>query len=101
MEHRSFLKVQRHDSEAWRRAVASLPCVLCWREGMTQCAHRNEGKGMSLKTDDAWTAALCVDCHRAIDQGKDMTRAEKRERMDAAILLTLRELAIRGLVRPA
>ena len=55
---------------------------------------------MALKTDDAWTAALCVECHRDIDQGGKMTRAERRERMDTAILLTLRELAIRGLVRP-
>ena len=92
-------KDNRHESEAWRRAVAALPCVLCGREGQTQCAHRNEGKGMSLKTDDALTAALCVLCHSAIDQGKDFTREERRQRLDLAILLTIRALARAGKLR--
>lgn len=92
-------KISRHESEPWRRAVASLPCVLCGRAGDTQCAHRNEGKGMGLKTDDALTAALCTACHTEIDQGPDLDRDERRERMDRAILLTLRDLARNGLVR--
>lgn len=92
-------KDSRHESEAWRRAVASLPCVLCGKQGDTQCAHRNEGKGMGLKTDDALTAALCTTCHGEIDQGSQHTRAQRRERMDKAILLTLRELARAGKVR--
>lgn len=86
----------RFESEAWRRAVASLPCVLCGREGDTQCAHRNEGKGMSQKTDDSLTAAVCSACHREIDQGKTLTREERRARMDKAILLTIRALARDG-----
>jgi hypothetical protein len=96
---RPIPKAGRHESTAWRRAVASLPCMLCGKEGETQCAHRNEGKSMSMKTDDATSAALCVDCHRNIDQGKDMTREERRSTMDRAIVLTLAELARRGLVR--
>ena len=92
-------KPKPYRSEAWLRAVASLPCVLCWREGMTQAAHRNQGKGMGTKTDDCFTAALCAPCHAEIDQGKTMTRQERRERMDLAILETLRLLAVRGLVR--
>lgn len=95
----NYLKQPRYESEPWIRAVASLHCVRCFREGATQAAHRNEGKGMSMKTDDCWTAALCVDCHREIDQGKTMSRAEKREAMDTAILMTLRELARKGLVK--
>lgn len=95
----NYLKQPRFESEPWRRAVASLHCVRCFREGSTQAAHRNEGKGMAMKTDDCWTAALCVDCHRELDQGKTMSRAEKREAMDTAILMTLRELARRGLVK--
>lgn len=95
------LKDSRHESEAWRRAVAALPCVLCRREGETQAAHRNEGKGMGLKTDDALTAALCTTCHSAIDQGPDFSRDERRRRLDVAILLTIRALARAGKLRIA
>lgn len=92
-------KESTHRSEAWRRAVASLPCVLCHQPGRTQCAHRNEGKGMGLKVDDALSAALCDACHSEIDQGGTLTRDERRERMDRAILLTIQRLAREGLIR--
>ncbi|HSC06795.1 MAG TPA: hypothetical protein VLD59_08210 [Steroidobacteraceae bacterium] len=94
-----IVKEDYFHSEAWRRAVASLPCVLCNKHGETQCAHRNEGKaGGKRLMDDCWTAALCVACHAEIDQGCHSKRAERRERMDLAILLTLRQLARIGLV---
>jgi uncharacterized CHY-type Zn-finger protein len=51
---------------------------------------------MGLKTDDCWTAALCFRCHSEIDQGKHMSREERREALDVAILLTIRELARAG-----
>lgn len=95
------LKDNRHESEPWRRAVAALPCVLCGRHGETQCAHRNVDKGMGLKTDDALTAALCQSCHSEIDQGKTMSRDERRQRLDLAILLTIRALARAGKLRIA
>lgn len=95
----NLLKQTRWESEPWRRAVASLPCMRCFREGATQAAHRNQGKGAGMKTDDCWTAALCVECHSEIDQGRDMSRQERREAMDTAILMTLRELVRQGMVR--
>jgi len=95
----NYLKERTFRSEKWLRAVASLPCVLCYREGATQAAHRNEGKGMGIKAHDCWTAALCVSCHSEIDQGKDMTRDERRSRMDRAILMTLAELAQAGAIK--
>jgi len=94
-------KDNRHESEPWRRAVAALPCVLCGRSGETQCAHRNIDKGMGLKTDDALTAALCQSCHSEIDQGKTLSRDERRQRLDVAILLTIRALARAGKLRIA
>lgn len=94
-----FPKDERWESERWLAAVRSLHCMRCFKEGRTQPAHRNEGKGMGVKTHDCWTAALCVECHAAIDQGKDMTRAERREAMDVAILMTLRALVKKGLVK--
>ncbi len=55
---------------------------------------------MGLKVDDSLTAALCADCHQAIDNGSELTREERRALMDRAIVLTLRELTRRGLVVP-
>jgi hypothetical protein len=72
----------------------------CFKEGDIQAAHRNQGKGMATKADDCLTAALCVICHAEIDSGKDMTRDERREALDVAILMTLRALVKRGLVVP-
>nr|WP_247717766.1 hypothetical protein [Morganella morganii] len=81
-------------------AVAQIECcVLCGRYG-TQVAHRNEGKGMGLKVDDSLTAALCPQCHHNIDNGGSMNRIERRQEMDRAIILTIRELARRELVAP-
>ena len=94
----SFFKVKTWRSDKWLRAVAELPCVLCEREGMTQAAHRNYGKGMAMKTDDCWTAALCVSCHADMDQGKELSREDKRSIMDAAILDTLLALVNAGRV---
>ena len=92
----NFLKTPTYRSKRWLQAVAELPCVICFREGATQAAHRNEGKGMGIKTDDCLTAALCVECHADIDQGAILTRQERRERMDTAILMTVRALAQAG-----
>lgn len=91
-------KQARFRSDKWLRAVADLDCVICDRAGPSQAAHRNEGKGMGMKTDDALTAALCPSCHADIDQGKELTREQRREMMDRAILDTLVQLARNGKV---
>lgn len=72
----------------WFAAVASLEtCTLCGRYGV-QVAHRNEGRGMGQKAPAWQTAALCPECHHAIDNGRDMPQAERRAQMDRAIVLT-------------
>ena len=61
-------------SEAYRRAVASLPCAYCGIEGYSQHAHENDGKGARLKVDDRRAMPLCCSrpgiegCHVAFDQ---------------------------------
>ncbi len=95
-----FLKTQTFRSEKWRRAVASLPCACCLKEGESQAAHRNEGKGMGLKTSDAFTIPLCPACHREFDQGSRWTRERKREMFDAWLISTIDKLAREGLVKP-
>ncbi|NCH41212.1 hypothetical protein EHI94_01970 [Cronobacter sakazakii] len=89
-----------YQSVKWLAAVRQIECcVLCNRWGV-QAAHRNEGKGTGFKVDDSLTAALCVDCHHTIDNGRELTREERRALMDRAIVLTLRDLTRRGLVVP-
>ncbi|GAB7197635.1 hypothetical protein [Dickeya oryzae] len=87
-------------SKKWLAAVGSIQqCVLCGTWG-TQVAHRNEGKGIGIKADDCATAAICVQCHTEIDNGKDLTREERRQMMDRAIVLTVIQIARQGLVVP-
>ena len=92
----NYTKQEPYRSQRWLKAVASLPCVICGVEQRTQAAHRNEGKGMGIKVDDCLTAALCVECHSQIDQGKYLSRDERRQAMDRAILDTLVRLARNG-----
>ncbi|EAA3241798.1 hypothetical protein EGS24_06630 [Salmonella enterica] len=85
-------------SNRWLQAVREIDCcVLCGRYGV-QAAHRNEGKGIGLKVDDSLTAALCPSCHERIDNGKDLSREERRSEMDRAIVLTLQKLTREGRV---
>lgn len=67
-------------SEKLRRAVASLACVHCGRQGATQAAHANLacfGKGMGHKASDAAIMALCMTCHGELDQGNSMGKLER------------------------
>lgn len=85
-------------SKKWLQAVRDIECcVLCGCYGV-QVAHRNEGKGMGIKVDDCLTAALCPCCHYRLDNGKDMSRCERRAEMDRAIVLTLNKLVNSGRV---
>ncbi len=88
-------------SREWMAAVASLECcVLCGRYGV-QVAHSNQDRGMGQKAPDCATAALCPECHHAIDNGKDLSRDERRAMMDRAIVLTMIALVVAGKVAVA
>ena len=67
-------------SEAYRRAVASLPCINCGIQGYSQAAHLPpEAKGM--KQSDLLTFPLCCTrvgipgCHQDYDQYRLFPRA--------------------------
>lgn len=72
-------------SEAYRRAVASLPCAICGIFGYSQAAHANQGKGMGLKACDLTCFPACgprpgiQGCHAALDQGALFTKVVRRE----------------------
>lgn len=85
-------------SSKWLSAVHKIEnCVLCGAYGI-QAAHINEGKGMSQKTDDCLTAAICQSCHHELDNGKKYTRDERREILRKAVLDTIAQLARMGLI---
>ena len=81
-------------SEPYRRWVASLPCAMCNRQGLSQAAHANAGKGMALKVCDSRLFPACgphginIGCHRRIDLSVDMTRAERRALEDRLVAET-------------
>lgn len=92
-----YLKRPTFRSEAWRRAVAELPCSMCLRPGPNQAAHANHiGKGLGLKAPDCFTMPLCPECHREFDQGVTFSRDEKREMAERWVLLTIQRLAEDG-----
>lgn len=77
-------------------AVRQMPCQHCGIQDGTVCAaHSNEsrhGKGMGQKASDSCIAALCHRCHGLLDQGKDLSREERREMWANAHMNTLRWL---------
>lgn len=72
-------------NEAYRRAVASLPCVICGVPGYSQAAHGSAGKGMGLKACDLTLFPACCDrpdvlgCHSQLDQGAMFKKAVRHE----------------------
>ena len=94
-------------SEAYRRAVAGLPCVICGIDGHSQAAHINTGKGMALKECDSQLFPACCDrpgvrgCHSKIDQGALFSKAVRRELEPAWVADTRRKLELMGIKPPA
>lgn len=91
------MKIYRSKMAGGRRPNRTMRVV--WKLGNPGRAPER-GKGMGLKTDDCATAALCVCCHDSIDNGNKLSRDERRQLMDRAIVLTLIQIARRGLVVP-
>ena len=83
--------------------VASLPCQSCGCEGRTQVSHSNQirdGKGRGLKSYPWRVAALCDECHRAIDSLGNLSRLERIEKWEDAHRATIGCLFENGLLRP-
>jgi hypothetical protein len=76
-----YEKHQYIRSKKLLKLVASLDCQACGSGNMVQAAHTNwgGGKGRGVKADDNLVAALCLGCHYAIDQGKDLSREKRQE----------------------
>lgn len=58
-----------------------------YNDGTIIAAHSNQlkdGKGKGIKAHDYRVAALCYDCHMAMDQGKGLSKDARREMFDEA-----------------
>lgn len=87
-------------SKALLAAVRALPCQYSGIEGRTEPAHSNwaeHGKSAGVKAHDNRVAALAVEIHRELDQGKRLTYAERRAIWWLAHCRTVRELLRRGM----
>lgn len=92
--------------EAYRRAVASLPCAHCRMEGRSQAAHSDEGKGLGIKASDATAVPLCADvpgrrgCHSLLGASGVFTQSQRRTLEKRYIDETQAALKAAGLWKP-
>ena len=95
-------------SEAYRRAVASLPCAICGVPGYSQCAHSNSGKGAGIKASDLDSFPLCTvhpvadgrlvqGCHERFDQCALFNKLVRRELEPVWAADTRRKIQAMGL----
>jgi predicted nucleic-acid-binding Zn-ribbon protein len=91
------MKFPKHDyvrSQKLLKLVASLDCQNCGSGNMVQAAHTNwgSGKGRGIKADDNQVAALCLNCHYEVDQGKNLTKEERQDLWQRAHKRTIQTL---------
>jgi hypothetical protein len=96
VEKRTYVR-----DEALRKAYRAIPCQNCMRnDGTVCCAHANwaaHGKGKSIKASDDRGAALCFECHSGLDQGRELTREERRQVWEGAHRRSVELLVSEGL----
>ena len=98
----SIPKSQPVRNEAYRRAVASLPCVICGIAGQSQAAHGSGAgtaacKGMGLKSCDLTCFPACaLRCHPALDQGALFSKAVRHQLEPAWAADTQRKIHAMG-----
>ena len=79
--------------------LRDFPCMGCGAEdGTVVAAHRNQGKGMGIKVSDALVAALCMRCHYQLDQGKEMSKDERRNFWNESYIKTIQHAIERNII---
>ena len=91
---------ERREYPKLRAAARGETCIACGAHSETVVlAHRDEGKGMGIKTPDYWALDLCIRCHTEYDQGKTMTRDERRAFFNEHYPKQVARWIAKGLVR--
>ena len=86
-------------SQKLLKAVRECPCMHCGVEdGTVAAAHSNMQKGMGIKASDALVAPLCFTCHRELDQGKDLTRDQRRYMWEQAYIRGMQYMIENGIL---
>ena len=99
----SIPKSQPVRSTAYRRIVASLPCVICGIAGQSQAAHGSGAgtavcKGMGIKSCDLTCFPACaLKCHPALDQGALFSKAARHQLEPVWAADTQRKIRAMGL----
>lgn len=89
-------KVRLRPVQGFADRLPRNPTQACGMADGTVCAaHSNEarhGKGRSIKASDVYVASLCHKCHSDLDQGNQMSRAERAGMWDTAHRNTVKTL---------
>jgi hypothetical protein len=75
-------------------------CMLCrrkQRKGQVQFCHRDQGKGIGIKTDARGGWPGCEECHHFVGTSGSLPKEQRRELEDALAVLTRAEIRVRGM----
>ena len=63
---KSFFKIPKFRSPAFRKWIRTLPCLMCKILNKSECAHKRKGNdgAMAMKPSDKNSVPLCNTCHR-------------------------------------
>ena len=95
-------KSEPYRSEPYRRWVASLQCIHCGRDGISQAAHSDTGKGMGIKSCDSTCIPLCADlvgrsgCHSMFGARGLLSQSHRRHLEHAYTLAVQKRAADEG-----
>ena len=83
--------------QGYMDVVRSMTCARCGKPGPSQFCHRDEGKGMGIKTDcrDGWPG--CAECHHYVGMSGKLGKEGRRAFEDAAALQTRDRVTVMGL----
>lgn len=82
------------------KAAREIPCQSCGADnGTVVAAHTNwgGGRGRSVKADDNLIASLCYTCHAELDQGRLLSKEQRKQLWVVAHYKTVRKLVLLGM----